>query len=117
VAEHEAVACPCAEYGREYKGTRADCKKHEQTECAFGRVSTFVQDVRNMRAEYGNRFRNVVHRLRAVRGWFGGRACAAGASQQCAKESVESVGSRGLCDCQLLRERFCDGKNLLILLD
>jgi hypothetical protein len=74
VAEHEAVccrvciACPYAEYGCAWKGTRVDCEKHELTECAFGRVSTLVQEVRNMRADYGNRFRGVVHRLRAVDG-------------------------------------------------
>jgi hypothetical protein len=74
VAEHEVVccrvciACPYAEYGCQWKGTRVDCETHERTECAFGRVSTLVQDVRSMRADYGNRFRNVVHRLRAVDG-------------------------------------------------
>jgi hypothetical protein len=74
VAAHEAVcsrvrvACPYSEYGCEWTGSRAECSEHENTECPYGRVSCLVQEVRSIRADYGNRFRNVVNRFRAVDG-------------------------------------------------
>lgn len=74
VAEHEAVcshvrvACAYAEYGCEWTGTRSDCPEHETEDCAYGNVSSLVQEVRTVRADYGHRFRYVNNRLRAVDG-------------------------------------------------